>query len=348
MIDILVDGQPIHHSPIRVMVVAADCESEYGVGSHRIPDSEGRSVCEGHTYTMGDQCVEAAYFFIIVSVTLFIGVGALLFLYLRYKRAQSDSVWQINVEELLFSEPPEVIGQGGFGIVILGQYRGTNVAVKRVLPPSTLSRYPAGTDNSSSSGEQRVSDENILPKSHFRRKPRLGTKSVKFDDNSSSGDVESQKNSMSGNDIGSTQDWERVLMKTHSNNDILQLLESATTSDQGFGYVANSHVSKGGVMLKILSRCLRFDKHSRHVSEFVNEMRMLSRLRHPFITTVMGAVVSTAFDPMLGKFYFAESNPDVLCFTNGCLLYSQFCSNGVHGIWIAVRPAAQRDNDSWW
>jgi len=44
---------------------------------------------------------------------------------------------------------------------------------------------------------------------------------------------------------------------------------------------------------------LRFDEHSRRVSEFVVEMRMLSRLRHPCITTVMGAVISNHVDPML-------------------------------------------------
>jgi guanylate cyclase len=35
------------------------------------------------------------------------------------------------------------------------------------------------------------------------------------------------------------------------------------------------------------------------VNEFVVEMRMLSRLRHPCITTVMGAVISPTVDPML-------------------------------------------------
>ena len=41
------------------------------------------------------------------------------------------------LDELHFNEPPDVIGQGGFGVVILGEYRGTEVAVKRVIPPET-------------------------------------------------------------------------------------------------------------------------------------------------------------------------------------------------------------------
>ena len=38
--------------------------------------------------------------------------------------------------------------------------------------------------------------------------------------------------------------------------------------------------------------CPWFDAHSRQKQEFVTEMRLLSRLRHPCITTVMGAVIS--------------------------------------------------------
>lgn len=91
------------------------------------------------------------------------------------------------------------------------------------------------------------------------------------------------------------------MTRTHSSNDVLQLLDSATNLDQGSAYLAEGRISNRGIMVKILPRYLRFDKHSRRVSEFVNEMRMLSRLRHPCITTVMGAVISTGFDPMLGK-----------------------------------------------
>ena len=41
------------------------------------------------------------------------------------------------------------------------------------------------------------------------------------------------------------------------------------------------------------------DAHTRQKNEFMNEMRLLSRLRHPCITTVMGAVVSSGHEPML-------------------------------------------------
>ena len=42
-----------------------------------------------------------------------------------------------------------------------------------------------------------------------------------------------------------------------------------------------------------------FSQEARKEEEFIAEMCVLSRLRHPCITTVMGAVVSYSHDPML-------------------------------------------------
>ena len=40
----------------------------------------------------------------------------------------------MSLDELYFDDPVEVIGQGSFGVVLLAEYRGTKVAIKRVLP----------------------------------------------------------------------------------------------------------------------------------------------------------------------------------------------------------------------
>ncbi len=312
VIDIHVNGVPISQSPIRVMVINADCDAEYGVASNRVADSEGLCVCAGQTYEMGGTCVKSTYFFLIVFTVVFLAVGMLVFFYLGYKKKQSDSVWHISVDELHFNEPPEVIGQGGFGVVILGQYRGTKVAVKRVLPPSK------GSKNNSSS---LISDQEIGVQSTEidtsssgpdgrakLNKANNAKRKVKFGDVNNSGDIESQTTSTHGimengssSVSGSKKDWERLLTMRHSDNDVLKLLETATSSDHGSGSLNQSSVSKSTVVLKYLPLWLRLDKHSRRVADFVIEMRMLSRLRHPCITTVMGAVISSSLDPMLGK-----------------------------------------------
>ena len=49
-----------------------------------------------------------------------------------YKRTKvDDSTWIIPKSELKFSSPPHILGEGAFGIVLLAEYRGTQVAAKQ-------------------------------------------------------------------------------------------------------------------------------------------------------------------------------------------------------------------------
>lgn len=41
--------------------------------------------------------------------------------------------------EMKFNDPPVCIGLGTFGLVLLAEYEGTQVAVKRVIPPQGIS-----------------------------------------------------------------------------------------------------------------------------------------------------------------------------------------------------------------
>ena len=64
------------------------------------------------------------------------GIGALFLLflgwcYLGYRRRKHDEMWHIDHNELNFNHPVDVIGQGAFGVVLLADYRGTKVAIKR-------------------------------------------------------------------------------------------------------------------------------------------------------------------------------------------------------------------------
>lgn len=318
VVEVFINGILTSQSPIRIAVEEADCDSQYGEESNRVPDSEGNCVCASYTHEIAGSCIESAGFVLIIFSAVFVAVGILLFFYIGYKKKQSDSVWHINVEELHFNEPPEIIGTGGFGVVILGQYRGTKVAVKRVLPPSKLSKGYKGTNTSrkSDDGEaaaittdkSRLDSTSMEPKRMFgiKKYETMTKRGVKFEDSNKSGDIESQETvtksqsmELRGGMSGSNKDWERLLMANHSNNDVLKLLESATSSAHGREELYEVSTSKSFDLVRFLPMCLRFDAHSQRVTEFVNEMRMLSRLRHPCITTVMGAVVANALDPML-------------------------------------------------
>lgn len=71
---------------------------------------------------------------------LIIGVGLLALLACLIKRANKLTVLHIPFAELHLNDESEVLGEGLYGKVLRGEYRGTQIAVKRMLPPRS-SRY---------------------------------------------------------------------------------------------------------------------------------------------------------------------------------------------------------------
>lgn len=51
-------------------------------------------------------------------------------------------------DELKFDDPPSILGRGTFGLVLLAEYRGTQVAVKRVIPPKSWKKGKKGKEES--------------------------------------------------------------------------------------------------------------------------------------------------------------------------------------------------------
>ena len=123
-----------------------DCNIDFH-GQSKAPTGSGDCVCSSDTLQIGEKCVKAYIFYVSISiglVAIFVLIGMW---YLGYKKCQSDLLWLVNVEELHFSEPVEVIGQGSFGVVLLAEYRGTKVAIKRVL--KTDKKKKGGSKNGS-------------------------------------------------------------------------------------------------------------------------------------------------------------------------------------------------------
>lgn len=76
---------------------------------------------------------------------IYLGVfGGLLFVcaamicILARRRAIEDSVWIVKKEDIVFHDPPRILGVGTFGFVLHAEYLGTQVAVKRVIPPKDI------------------------------------------------------------------------------------------------------------------------------------------------------------------------------------------------------------------
>mmetsp|Transcript_25718 Transcript_25718/g.37953 ORF Transcript_25718/g.37953 Transcript_25718/m.37953 type:complete len:1494 (+) Transcript_25718:46-4527(+) len=179
------------------------------------------------------------------------------------KITMSDSVWSVKSSELLFNDPPEVIGRGTFGLVLMAEYRGTNVAVKRVIPPRT----EVTTDKSSSTTGFAMLKKIIVG---GPTKPHLAEQKPE----------EQQKGGIE-KPVGNSKRNDGVMSGSLLYN---TSVFSGTDSWKTKGSSGFANGSKNYASLK---------------TDFIVEMRLLSKLRHPCITTVMGAVINKREEPML-------------------------------------------------
>ena len=227
--------------------------------SYKLPGSDTWSLAkEGSNFIYADgtttqpilKTAEVEDNTVIYLVIGFVCAGVvaaiLVYLFVRHKRKQSDSIWSVVPSELKFHQPPEVIGQGTFGLVVLAEYRGTQVAVKRVLPVVKGSKSKNGK-NLSGSGGSSLGSEN------FFLSNILGRRDTSVTDGSGHSsevpDVESGIISGTFETLSHKKNW-------------LPMANNETK----------------------LQRKLR--------ANFIEEMRYLSKLRHPCVTTVMGAVIA--------------------------------------------------------
>jgi ABC-type phosphate transport system substrate-binding protein len=177
---------------------------------------------------------------IVVPITVSIAgafvLGVLLLLVRERRRKKNDQIWKIKKKDLIFGENPEVVGRGRFGVVLLAEYRGTQVAVKKVIP------------------------------------------------------LEYQKRN-----TGSTSKAGSALREATKSDDRLRMSKSSGSSSYMgpiSGFASGSKSKSRGSASKTLARTRK-----QLLADFVAEMRHLSRLRHPCVTTIMGAVLGE--EPML-------------------------------------------------
>ena len=134
ILEILANDEQIPESPLRIQIIERDCLSETG-DEQTEPDELGNCVCLSGSVEVGGNCILQSVLLpsILVPLAVILAIG--MFWYVDRKRRQADTVWSVSKEELQFDEPPEILGRGTFGLVLLAEYRGTLVAVKRVIPP---------------------------------------------------------------------------------------------------------------------------------------------------------------------------------------------------------------------
>ena len=150
VLEILAGGKQIPESPLRLEVTPRNC-----VADNNDPLSEaqadGSCSCAANSVDIGGQCVSLAILLPAIILPILAIAAVALFFYIKRKHKVADSVWHVKEKELEFEDPPQIIGRGTFGLVLLAEYRGTQVAVKRVIPPKHQSTSPNGSDSGSTS-----------------------------------------------------------------------------------------------------------------------------------------------------------------------------------------------------
>eukprot|EP00980_Cylindrotheca_fusiformis_P014254 scaffold3774_cov126-Cylindrotheca_fusiformis.AAC.4 len=291
ILEVFVDGIQIPESPFRIEVIARDCAHRYMVAS-----DDGVCECSTEGIHLFGDCIPKNLFIGVVSVLC---AGILLqiaIFYQRYRRQKQDEMWQVNTEELHFSHPVDVIGQGGFGLVLLAEYRGTKVAIKRVLPflDKTKGKRSGSAVSLSRKDNPEKHDKEV--DGEIARDVESGSIGIGATTKSSS---ESDSN------LGFIDSLSFGVRRKGLKRWIpfLRHDESMTQSLSVLGTVSGDSSTNRG-FFAAFSCC---DENTRRREEFKEEMRLLSRLRHPCITTIMGAVMN-GYEPMMVMEYMENGS----------------------------------------
>eukprot|EP00977_Amphora_coffeiformis_P000932 scaffold200_cov173-Amphora_coffeaeformis.AAC.4 len=322
IMNIFFDSEQIPQSPVRIQVVERRCDLDFP-GQKRTATADGGCACGEGNMEIRGKCVESTIMAVVISIAAVILVTILGVCYVRYRNHKNDEMWQVNIEELTFDDPVEVIGQGSFGVVLLGQYRGTKVALKRALKIGAKGSRSGTKRRNGSKGGSKVSEQSKGSRGSDRNHAdSIGLSSAPSSDDAdpeagvaneeeescvssqvsgsangaSSGNMRSRSSGRDSRslgflaqDFGPRSKW-AFLFPWMRNDSYHYRFKEAILGSSG-------DVSMGKTWHAIL--CPWFNAQIRAEEEFIVEMRVLSRLRHPCVTTVLGAVISRNHDPML-------------------------------------------------
>ena len=178
-----------------------------------------------------------------------------LYAFVKEKEREANSLWIVHRSDLKFSDPPTVLGHGSFGFVLQGEYRGSKVAVKRVLPPASAKR--------------KGKTEGTMFGSPLKLESRdSSTLLVPATETPSSSDSSGQDLEMGGKHENTDTSSGR------GKRDQARLSQSIHTKRTGMSTTRNGSLQK----MK---------------QAFMEEMRVLSKLRHRNVTTLMGKNVDS-------------------------------------------------------
>jgi hypothetical protein len=239
---------------------------------------------------------------VIVALTL---AAVFIFVYsLKKRKNQVDTTWYIQKQDLVFEIPPKVIGKGDFGYVLQAEYRGIDVAVKRIMAPDRVARRP----------------KNRLVQNSWH--DSMDGSGISLDGSIDSLDEDDDEYATIGmKPVSDNGRYARRISMTGSRANDVPITRSTGTSD------------RRAVLSGLTTR-------NRRIQSFMEEMQYLTKLRHSCIATVMGELPPAVTKPLLSlhiphvffAFYIRRHHRD---------WHRTDASYGVHESWITFRPLAQ-------
>ena len=217
---------------------------------------------------------------VLVPVCLLISAGIFLVLYIERKHRSADLIWKIKKNELKYDDPPEIAGRGTFGLVVKAEYRGTIVAVKRVIPPKNFENRGVFSDydltqESGSSDESKMKIINIHERNTFQKDMVLD----RIPDNEEVGPSSDVADLEAG--VLTPYQGPKRRISIDSNVSVLSSTLQTTSGNTSSELTDNS--KKWTRFFGQKSIGINYEQLKQ---DFVVEMRVLSKLRHPCITTV--------------------------------------------------------------
>jgi hypothetical protein len=267
-----------HNSDV-ALALSIQVNAQNCTDSSRVLSDFGVCVCPTGAIEMAHSCVDITVLTCSVVIPLFLIIILGVYLHGLAKRKKADAVWEVKPSDLKIGETPFILGEGSFGLVVLADYRGTQVAVKRVLPlkktgkggKDSSKKDPFGSkavlsefcnQGSAVTGRSSASNVPIVPSTSSEPFVTPGEAVAMAEDAS-----EAYQDEV---------DAEKGLAKKRGRNSftssVFEKLPTLRSEDR-----IKRHPYKSG-----RSSCKWEDKRRK---EFIKEMRLVAKLRHPCIIT---------------------------------------------------------------
>lgn len=313
IMEVFFDGVQIPESPVRIQVDGRQCDIDFP-GEKKSNTANGDCECSSSTMDLRGKCVDSTIVAVVISILAVLVVLIVGVTYVRYKNHKNDQIWHINIDELQFDDPVEIIGQGSFGVVLLGEYRGTKVALKRALRVA-----PSGSKRASKARRERAGGSRASANTDSQGMSSVGTDDIgDADPQDAASDPEAGSNEPA--DGASTNSQSQQSGQSHQSGGGSTRKSHGSFDPNSLGFLNEDFGPKNGLAAWIpwlrndnyqnrfkqailgdassggagsmtktwhAILCPWFDPYVRAQEDFICEMRVLSRLRHPCITTVV-------------------------------------------------------------